>query len=118
MEQSGTLELPDAQLDRAALLDRVLRRDDEERRRQLEGLLADRDLALLHGLEQRTLDLRRRAVDLVGEQQVGEDRALVDVERVVALVEDLAAEDVARQQVDGELHARELQRDRARQRRR
>ena len=33
----------------------------------------DRDLALLHRLEQGGLGLRRRAVDLVGEQQVRED---------------------------------------------
>ena len=35
--------------------------------------------ALLHRLEQRGLRLRRRAVDLVGEQQLGEDRPFVSV---------------------------------------
>jgi hypothetical protein len=35
----------------------------------------DRDLPLLHRLEQRGLGLRRCAVDLVREQQVREDRA-------------------------------------------
>jgi hypothetical protein len=34
-----------------------------------------RHLALLHRLQQRGLGLGRRAVDLVGQQQVGEDRA-------------------------------------------
>ena len=38
----------------------------------------DRDLPLLHRLEQRRLGLGRRAVDLVGEQQVGEDRTLAE----------------------------------------
>ena len=76
------VELRLGQLERAALLDRVLRGDDQERRRQLERLLADRDLALLHRLEQGALHLRRGAVDLVGQQQVGEDRPLVDAELV------------------------------------
>ena len=38
-------------------------------------LAVDGDLALLHRLQQRGLRLRRRAVDLVGEQHVGEHRA-------------------------------------------
>ena len=38
-------------------------------------LVADRDLALLHHLEQRALDLGRGPVDLVGEQEVREHRA-------------------------------------------
>jgi hypothetical protein len=64
-------------------LDRVLRRHDEERARSGEGLLADRHLALLHHLQQRGLNLRRRPVDLVGEEEVAENRAQVDVERAV-----------------------------------
>ncbi len=39
------------------------------------GLAVDRHLPLLHRLEERGLRLRRRAVDLVGEQEVREDRA-------------------------------------------
>ena len=39
------------------------------------GDAVDGDLALLHRLEQRRLGLRRGAVDLVGEEQVREDRA-------------------------------------------
>ena len=46
-------------------------------------LLADRHLPLLHDLEQRGLDLRGRAVDLVGEQEVAEDRAELHVELAV-----------------------------------
>jgi hypothetical protein len=41
----------------------------------------DRHLALLHRLEQRGLGLGRRAVDLVGQEQVGEHRALAEPER-------------------------------------
>ena len=47
-------------------------------RGQRAGDAVDRDLALLHRLEQRGLGLGRRPVDLVGQQQVGEDRALAE----------------------------------------
>ena len=60
---------------RPFLLDGVLRGEHEERLGQLERLPADGDLLLLHRLEQRRLHLGRRAVDLVGEHDVGEDRA-------------------------------------------
>ena len=62
---------------RALLLDRVLGREHEERLRQAVRLVADRNLALLHRLEQRRLHLRRRAVDLVRQQQIREDRTLL-----------------------------------------
>ena len=45
-----------------------------------ERLAADRHLVLLHDLEQRRLHLGGRAVDLVGEQEVAEDRAELGVE--------------------------------------
>ena len=64
----------------ALVLDRVLRGDDDERVGQRAGLALDRDLPLLHRLEQRRLGLGRRAVDLVGEQQVGEHRPLAEPE--------------------------------------
>jgi hypothetical protein len=64
----------------ALVLDRVLRRADDERVGQQPGRAVDRHLPLLHRLEQRRLRLRRRAVDLVGEQQVGEDRARAEGE--------------------------------------
>ena len=40
-----------------------------------ERLLADGPLVLLHGLEHRTLHLRRRTVDLVCQHDIGEDGA-------------------------------------------
>ncbi len=64
----------------ALVLDRVLRGDHDERVGQRAGLALDRDLALLHRLEQRRLRLGRRAVDLVGQQQVREHRALAEPE--------------------------------------
>src|SRR3712207_7719860 len=49
----------------------------------------DRDLPLLHRLKQRRLGLRRGAVDLVGDQQAGEHRALAEHEvGLVRVVDD------------------------------
>ena len=93
-------------------LDRVLGGHDEERVGQRMGLAADRDLALLHGLEQRALHLGRRPVDLVGQHQVGEDRPERDLELAELLVVDPGADDVGRHQVGGELDALEVDADR------
>ena len=100
----------------AFLLDRVLRRKDEERRIERVGLPRRGDPAFLHRLQQRGLRLGRRAVDLVGEQQVGEDRAADELEVAAAggvvFFEDVGAGDVAGHQVGGELDAAEAQRER------
>ena len=61
----------------AFLLDRVLRREDEERIRQAIRLVADRDLALLHRFEKGRLHLGGRAVDFVREKDVREDGPLL-----------------------------------------
>ena len=95
-------------------LDRVLGGHHQERPRHAVGLPADRDLLLLHHLQQRALHLRRRPVDLVGQQQVGEHRPERDLELAAALVVDAGADDVGRHQVRGELDAVELPADRAR----
>ena len=81
---------------RAGLLDGVLRREHEEGHADLPRDAVDGDLALLHDLEQRGLRLRARPVDLVGEDDVGEDRAGVELERSGLLVVDRDAGDVAR----------------------
>jgi len=60
------------------LLDGVLRGQDQERVRQGEGLVPDRHLPLLHGFQERRLHLGRGAVHLVGQDDVGENRALLD----------------------------------------
>ena len=56
-------------------LDRVLRREDGEALGQRVRRAVHGHAALLHRLEQRRLGLGRRAVDLVAQHQVGEDRA-------------------------------------------
>jgi hypothetical protein len=73
--------------------------------RQRVGGVVDRDLALAHGLEQRRLGARRGAVDLVGQDDVGEDRAVAQLEGLGRRVEDRHAGDVRRQEVAGELDA-------------
>ena len=65
--QHEAVDLRLGQRVRALGLDRVLCGEREERVGSGEGVGADRDLPLLHHLEQRRLHLGRRAVDLVGE---------------------------------------------------
>ena len=91
---------------------RVLRRDHRERARQRVRLAFDRDLQLGHRLEQPGLRFRRRPVQLVDEDDVGEDRAGVELEGLRAGAPDRRPEDVARQQVDGALDPGEAAADR------
>ena len=74
------------------------------------GGLADGDLPLLHRLEQRGLDLGRGPVDLVGEEDVAEDRAGLEAELALAAlgIVDVGAGHVRGQQVGGELDAAEV----------
>ena len=73
---------------------------------------------LLHRLEQRRLRLRRRAVDFVRQQQVGEHGPWMKRELLppVAFLQDVASRDVGRQQVRRELNPPEIQRQQSRQR--
>ncbi len=64
-------------------LDGVLRGHHEEGRLQFVRGGAAGDGALLHGFEQRRLGLRRGAVDLVGQHQVGEDGAGLEAQHPV-----------------------------------
>ena len=98
------VELRLGQRERALELDGVLRREHEERVGQAVGRPLDADLALLHRLEQRALRARRRAVDLVDEQQVREHRPLDEPE--AAGLEQARAGDVRGQQVRRALDAR------------
>ena len=68
-----------------------------------------------HHLEQRRLHLRRRAVDLVGEDEVREHRTQLDVEGLTRRPVDARADEVGRHQVGGELQAYEGPADRVRE---
>ena len=75
-------------------------------------------MVLLHRLEQRRLRLRRRPVDLVGQQDLREDRPFHEAKAAVAvgLVEDLRAGDVGGHQVRRELDPLEREIEDLRQR--
>ena len=70
-----------------------------------EPLASDGDLVLLHRLEQARLGLRGGPVDLVGEDEVREDRPGLELEDPLAVLldEDVRARDVGRHQVRREL---------------
>ena len=76
----------------------------------------DRDVALGHCFEQRGLCAGCRAVDLVEEQHVVEQRPRMEVPGAVLLVEHGDTGDVRREEVDGALHASGRAADRARER--
>jgi hypothetical protein len=107
-----TIELRLRQRIGADLVDRVLRRDHEERLGQRARFVLDRDLVFLHRLEQRALGLGAGAVDLVGQQHLREHRAGVEDERLLAALVHADADQVGRHQVGGELGAREAQAER------
>ena len=92
----------------AAELDRVLGGQHDEGRGQGVGDPVDGDLALLHGLEQRRLRLGGGPVDLVGEEDLGEDRALAELELGGLEVEDRDPGDVPGEQVGCELEPLEV----------
>ena len=75
------VELRLGQRERPFLLDRVLRRNEEERVGERMGDAVDRDLTLGHPLEQRRLRLWQSTVDLVDEEDVDEDRPRLELER-------------------------------------
>src|SRR3954467_5532274 len=100
----------------AFLLDRVLRGEDEQRTLQFITDAVHRHLVLLHRLQQRRLRLRRRPVDLVGEDHVREHRARDEADLAAAgravFFDHLGTDDVRRHQVGRELDAIEFEVDR------
>ncbi|MNN59660.1 hypothetical protein D3C81_1747920 [compost metagenome] len=85
-----------------------MRGEHHERLRDGQGATFEGDLAFLHGFEQRGLGFRRGAVDFVGQQQVGENRAFAQLELLGLQVVHRMTGDVAGHQVRGELDAREF----------
>ncbi len=104
------VELCFGQRIRALHLDRVLRRQHEKRLLELKRRLAHGHADFLHRFEECGLCLGRRAVDLVGQHDVGEDRTGLELEERPALrvlLDDVRADDVGGHQVRRELNARE-----------
>ena len=75
--------------------------------RQRVRVVVHGDLRFVHRFEQRGLRFRRGAVDFVGDDDVGEDRAGLEFEFLRGGIEDADADHVARQHVRGELNALE-----------
>ena len=69
------------------------------------GLVADGDLAFLHGLEESTLHFGGRAVDFIGKNDVREDRSEFRFEVSVAGIVNESAENIGGEKVGRELDA-------------
>ena len=95
------------------LLDGIARREDLKRIGQLVCGAPSSDLPLLHRLQQCGLSLRWRAIDLVSEHQVLEDRSLHEAQLAayaplrLDLVKEVSPSDVGRQQIRCELNPSE-----------
>ena len=92
----------------AFLFDWVLRGQHQKGLFEPEGLVADGDLFFLHGFQQRALDLGGRAVDFVGEHEMGEDGAAPGGERAGMRVVNLGADHVGGKHVGRELESGEF----------
>ena len=88
------------------MVERVLRRQDEEGIRRRVGVAVHRDLALGHRLEEGGLRARHGAVDLVDEDDVREHGARPELELALLLVVDGEAGDVGGLEVGRALDAR------------
>ena len=100
----------------ALALDWVLGGQYQERLIQRVGSAADGDLVFLHGLQQRGLHLGRCAVDLVRQDDLGEQRPLLDVKLLALLVEDHRSDHVGGEEIGRELNPGERGVDDLRQR--
>ena len=83
--QQETVYLCFRQLIGSFLLDRVLCSHYQERTRQFEGFIANGNLVFLHGFEQRTLHLGWGTVNLICQDEIGEDRTALYMESLIFL---------------------------------
>src|SRR6266516_1241499 len=114
--QQETIKLSFGQRVSSFVLDWIFGCQNREDRRKLIALAVNRYLALLHRLEQRRLRFRWRAIDLIGQQYVSEDRAASQVEGGRRDIEDVSARDIRRHQVRREVDAIEIRIDDPRER--
>ena len=102
--QQETIELRLRQRISAFVLDRIFGCQHGKHRRERITFTVNRDLPLFHCFEQRRLRLRRRAINLVSKQDIGEHRTTPQVKARVCQVEYVGARDVRRHQVWRELN--------------
>src|SRR5262249_39881763 len=87
-----TIELRFWQRIDALVFQWILRGDDKKRLWQRRGVRPNRRLSFLHGFQEGALHFGRGAVDLVGEQNLSEDRTRAERELAIFGIEDLGAE--------------------------
>ena len=108
-----TVELRVRKRVRSFAFERVLRRDDEERRVEFVPPPGDRYLAFLRRFEERGLRFRRRSVDFVGENDVREDRARRERKGARpgrrVFLENVEAQNIGGRQIRRELDSAETQ---------
>lgn len=110
-EEHEAIELCFGERISSFLFEWILSREDEERVGQIPGNSADGYFPFLHCFQHGGLSLGRCAVNLIGQNDVGEKRSGQESELFFAggrvLKDDLGSGDVARHQVGGELDAAE-----------
>ena len=106
--EEEAVELSLRQRERSFLLDRVLGRDQEEGIGQRLRRAVHRHLPFGHRLEQCRLRLRQRAVDLVDEEDVREDRPGSKLELAGLRIPDRQPGHIGRLQVGRALNAADL----------
>ena len=85
----------------------VLCGDDHEGRVEAVDDAVDADVALVHGFEERSLGARGCSIDLIGEDEVGEDGPWFEGKLCGVAIEDGDAQEIRREHVGGELDAAE-----------
>ncbi len=111
--EQETVELCFRQGIGSLLLDGVLGGGHHKERRQVPALFAHGNLVFCHCLQQRRLHLGRRPVDLVRQYQMIEQGAGLEYKTGILRVKHLAAGQICRQQIRGELDASETPLDSA-----
>ena len=91
------------------MLDRVLGREDHERRRELKSGSSDGHLSLLHGFEESRLHLGWSAINLVREEEMCKNRSFISVELRLRLIVYLSACEVSGEEVRRELDTGETE---------
>src|ERR1700747_421219 len=89
------------------MLDGVLRGDNEKRLRKGESLAVNGELRFVHGFEKCGLRARGGAINFVGKDHVGENRAGTEFKFAGFGIVDADAQHVARQKIRRELDALE-----------
>src|SRR5262245_21410489 len=89
------------------MFDRILGGENQERARELVCLIFDCHMAFGHSLKQTALRLRRRAVDFVRENDVGEYRSWFEFEISAVLVVNRDTDDIRGEKIAGELNSLE-----------